>query len=295
MSLLRELLDIGIVLYALNTLAVPYEYAESLYNAKEELNSTQIQNARGFGEIEFNEFVQKDPLKEKPKKLDDVALQWLKYAHLLTTAMVDYQGNQSGLERGIIQERGNCAAYAGLTYGKFLALADKLKMPEMKNHVRMANGLVFDEEAGLHGSHRWLEVKINREWHPYEPTVLDDGSADEKIPLAPKFVKHVKTKYVVYDEDEYKRYAWLQVKPNGKTAMMIEVIDSLKEPQGYLGWEEELEEYADWRDWKRRMDGEESAPEERRRPAPGERDRKFKDRDLFASKELVMLLKGEGT
>ena len=288
---LENIIKTGIAIYCINTLAVPLFYASILKAEEKEFLSTEIQEMRGFGDIKFNDFIGKMPDGEEPESLEEQTLAWLKYSQILATSMLDYQSGQPMLKQGITSGQGNCVAFANLTYSKFLAISDKIYSAEMKNNVRIAAGVTYVKEAKLYSGHQWLEVKINREWVPFETTALDKGPAKIKVPVKPELVKHVKNKYVLRSKG-YQRYAWTQTRASGEQIKWIDLIDSLKKPEGFIGWKLEQEEYRDFKWWKRKQD--KIHGRKKNRQIVNRKTKKLiNDRNLFASRYITYLATGK--
>ena len=74
---------------------------------------------------------------------ESVALSYLKLAHAITSKHMDYQENPNlSIEDKITQGVGDCSEYTRFTYTNFIHLINRDNKPELAKYVRLARGIV---------------------------------------------------------------------------------------------------------------------------------------------------------
>ena len=225
------------ILYIANTLPrIHFDFSDAKKRANI-VQSPEVREARGFGDIDFSKYKGKLPYESKEdadySDLEKKALGWVKYSHLLTAAIVDYEyGEGFDPEKTFETGRGNCQAHAVICYSKFLELSDRLEMPEMRDNVRLAVGPNYD--ARIHGwiDHAYLEIKFDGKWKPYETAGI---SLENGIRVSPKGAQIFEKINPLGNPQDYIRKMSVQIDSSRNTIIDLEVIRYLTDVPGLVG------------------------------------------------------------
>jgi hypothetical protein len=125
-----------------------------------------------------------NPIEIKNREnLQEATLEALTRAHQQVCNLIEYDTlsynifTQPDVFARLPEGKGRCQEFALLTYAKFLDVADKNNLSDMKNKVRVSMGRA--EGKG----HMWLEIFYDSEWRCYDTTSMTETPGRESTAM----------------------------------------------------------------------------------------------------------------